>query len=32
MYDGSHDYGKATLKALFQRLLKGLPQPRRHSR
>jgi hypothetical protein len=32
MYDGSHDYGKATLKGMFQRLLKGLPQPRRHRR
>jgi hypothetical protein len=32
MYDGSHPYGKATLKGLFRRLLKGLPQPprRRH--
>jgi Beta-lactamase enzyme family len=25
MYDGSHPYGKETLKALFQRLLRGLP-------
>jgi beta-lactamase class A len=25
MYDGSHAYGKATLKGIFQRLLRGLP-------
>jgi hypothetical protein len=25
MYDGSHDYGKATLRGIFQRLLRGLP-------
>jgi hypothetical protein len=25
MYDGSHDYGKATLKGIFERLLRGLP-------
>jgi protein MpaA len=25
MYDGSHAYGKATLKALFARLLRGFP-------
>ena len=30
MYDGSHSYGKATLKALFGLLLRGLPvAPRR---
>ncbi len=28
MYDGSHAYGKATLRGLFARLLRGLPQPR----
>jgi Beta-lactamase enzyme family len=32
MNDGSHAYGKATLKGLFSRLLKGFPQPRRHKR
>jgi hypothetical protein len=32
IYDGSHAYGKATLKGLFSRLLKGFPQPRRHKR
>ncbi len=25
MYDGSHSYGKATLKAIFARLLRGFP-------
>jgi hypothetical protein len=25
MYDGSHSYGKETLRALFHRLLRGLP-------
>jgi len=25
MYDGSHPYGKATLKGIFERLLRGLP-------
>src|ERR1700727_1924966 len=25
MYDGSHAYGKATLKAIFVRLLRGFP-------
>ena len=25
MYDGSHAYGKATLKGIFERLLRGLP-------
>jgi hypothetical protein len=25
MYDGSHAYGKATLRGIFQRLLRGLP-------
>ena len=25
MYDGSHTYGKATLKGIFERLLRGLP-------
>jgi beta-lactamase class A len=25
MYDGSHDYGKDTLKGIFARLLRGLP-------
>jgi hypothetical protein len=32
MYDGSHTYGKDTLKALFARLLRGLPTPPRHQR
>jgi hypothetical protein len=32
MYDGSHDYGKETLKVMFQRLLKGFPQPRKRHR
>jgi hypothetical protein len=27
MYDGSHDYGKDTLKGIFERLLRGFPQP-----
>ncbi len=26
MYDGSHSYGKATLKGIFERLLRGLPE------
>ncbi len=34
MYDGSHPYGKDTLKGIFARLLRGLPsgtrQPKRH--
>jgi hypothetical protein len=25
MYDGSHAYGKQTLKAIFHKLLRGLP-------
>jgi hypothetical protein len=34
MYDGSHAYGKATLRGLFSRLLRGFPTrfPRRHLR
>ncbi len=33
MYDGSHDYGKDTLKGVFERLLKGFPEPHaRHRR
>jgi hypothetical protein len=32
MYDGSHDYGKATLKGIFQRLLHHFPQPRKPHR
>jgi len=33
MYDGSHPYGKATLKGLFARLLRGFPtRPRRAAR
>ncbi len=32
MYDGSHAYGKATLKGMFERLLTGLPQSARHPR
>ena len=32
MYDGSHPYGKDTLKGIFARLLRGLPSaPRRRS-
>lgn len=31
MYDGSHTYGKATLRGMFKRLLSGLPTGR-HSR
>jgi hypothetical protein len=27
MYDGSHPYGKATLKGIFARLLRGFPTP-----
>ncbi len=27
MYDGSHAYGKATLRGIFARLLRGLPGP-----
>ena len=27
MYDGSHSYGKATLKGIFARLLRRFPQP-----
>ena len=30
MYDGSHDYGKDTLKGIFARLLRGLPTGQRH--
>jgi hypothetical protein len=30
MNDGSHDYGKQTLRGIFSRLLRGLPTPRRH--
>ncbi|MHB8656751.1 MAG: serine hydrolase [Solirubrobacteraceae bacterium] len=29
MYDGSHAYGKETLRQIFARLLKGLPENRR---
>ena len=29
MYDGSHAYGKATLRGLFARLLRGMPRFRR---
>ncbi|HUA06390.1 MAG TPA: serine hydrolase [Solirubrobacteraceae bacterium] len=29
MYDGSHPYGKDTLKGIFARLLSGLPEPGR---
>jgi Beta-lactamase enzyme family len=29
MYDGSHAYGKATLRGIFARLLRGLPGPPR---
>jgi Beta-lactamase enzyme family len=33
MYDGSHAYGKDTLKGIFERLLRGLPTGRRrHTR
>ncbi len=33
MYDGSHTYGKQTLRSMFQRLLRGLPTGRnRHRR
>ena len=32
MNDGSHDYGKETLRGIFSRLLRGLPTPRRHRR
>ncbi len=32
MYNGSHAYGKATLKGLFSRLLRGFPQPPKHKR
>jgi hypothetical protein len=28
MYDGSHPYGKQTLKGIFERLLRGLPTNR----
>jgi hypothetical protein len=28
MYDGSHDYGKATLHGIFRRLLFGFPKRR----
>jgi hypothetical protein len=31
MYDGSHAYGKDTLKGIFQCLLRGLPTPKRRS-
>jgi hypothetical protein len=32
MYDGSHAYGKATLKGIFARLLRGFPTRfQRHS-
>jgi hypothetical protein len=30
MYDGSHPYGKDTLKGIFERLLRGLPTIRAH--
>jgi hypothetical protein len=32
MYDGSHDYGKDTLKGIFARLLHKFPQPRKRHR
>jgi hypothetical protein len=32
MYDGSHAYGKATLRGLFARLLHGVPKFRRDAR
>lgn len=32
MYDGSHTYGKATLRGIFSRLLRGFPRPNRTSR
>ncbi|MDQ6816959.1 MAG: class A beta-lactamase-related serine hydrolase [Actinomycetota bacterium] len=32
MYDGSHEYGKATLRGMFSRLLRGLPTGRKHHR
>jgi beta-lactamase class A len=32
MYDGSHDYGKATLEGIFSRLLRGLPSGKRRHR
>jgi len=32
MYDGSHDYGKDTLKGIFERLLRGLPRAARRHR
>ena len=32
MYDGSHNYGKATLRGIFARLLRGLPTGRRGAR
>ncbi len=31
MYDGSHAYGKETLKGIFERLLRGLPRGSRRS-
>ncbi len=31
MFDGSHPYGKQTLKGIFERLLRGLPTGRRRS-
>jgi beta-lactamase class A len=32
MYDGSHAYGKDTLKGIFARLLRGLPSGIRHKK
>ena len=32
MHDGSHAYGKDTLKGIFARLLRGLPSGQRHRR
>jgi hypothetical protein len=28
MFDGSHEYGKETLKGIFSELLRGFPQGR----
>ena len=32
MHDGSHPYGKDTLKGIFERLLRGLPRPGHYTR
>jgi hypothetical protein len=32
MFDGSHDYGKETLRGIFSRLLRGFPKGRRSRR